>query len=126
MSATFATIQALLASPEVTAIVGQRIAPIAGGTTWPDIIVYEVTDESYEGVSGTTDLSQARVTIEMRARSATQVENLRTAVKKALRNRRGTFAGLSCVFLKGVSDVGDTNDDMSIFRRMSDWYVTYS
>ncbi len=126
MSATFATIQALLASPAVKAIVQDRISPIAGGTTWPDIIVYQVSDESYEGVSRTTDLSQARVTIEMRARSATAVENLASAVKEALRNRRGTFAGKSCVFLKGVSDVGDTNDDLSIFRRMSDWYVTYS
>lgn len=128
MSAVNATIQALLANSGVTAQVAQRInpgtAPQSGAL--PDIVVSRVSETPTYGLARASDLTEARIQVECRARTSTAVEKVGQAVIAALKDGRGTFASKACVFRAAGSDYDDHADDASVFRRIIDFYAWVS
>jgi hypothetical protein len=122
MSATFATVQALLAAPGVTGIVKKAVNPGVGGNALPDCVVTRVSGGPTYALEKATGLTASRVQVECRARSYTDAEKLGQAVIAALQDCAGVFAGQRAQFRAAGSDYEDHADDASVYRRIIDFY----
>lgn len=128
MSATNIVIQALLAAPGVTGIVGQRINPLSlpQGEALPAIIVYPVSETDEQMLSGAARYYEGRVTVDCQSVSSGQVDQLGEAVKAALEDKTNqSFAGKVATILKQGSDFAEYNDERSLARRVIDFTVRW-
>lgn len=122
------TVQALLGGSGVTAIVGQRVEPITAPQAGqlPDLIVNQMGSQDEMLLDGQGQYPEARVRVECRSRTKTQVLAMGDAVIARLRNLRGTFAGVEVTsFLQTETDMTDHAEDFSTYRRVLDFHVRY-
>ncbi len=132
MSSVAITIQALLAAPGVTALVADRIYPIAAppfndpGEHHDDIIVNLIHEDDEMLLQGAARFPEARVSIECRSVSAASAIRIGEAVKTALQEIAGdTFAGRKAWFFKEGTDATERNDSVGLSRRHLDFYVRW-
>lgn len=128
MSAVNCTVQALLANAGVKAIVKQNVNPgiAPQNSTLPDLTVTRVSETPQQSLKRASGLIETRVQVECRAKTYTAVDKLGQAVRAALQDLRGTYAGRKAVFLAAGSDYDDHADDASVFRRMIDFYCWHN
>lgn len=128
MNAVSATIQALLDGSGVTAMVGDRVEPIASQQEGelPDIIVQQITNTDEYLVAGPGKYPSARVQLTCRARDKTNVLALGDAVIARLNGLSGTFAGMEVSsFLMEDTDVTAPEEDFKTYVRILDVRVRY-
>lgn len=127
MSAVSIAIQTLLAAAGVTAIVSNRIEPypVRSKTARPAIAVSLVGEQDGYHLAGAMEYPVSRVSIHCLAESATGAEALAAAVKAALINFRGNVLGREVTVFKAGSDYTDFAEDLSVFRRVSDYTIRW-
>lgn len=126
MSAVAATVQALLASTEIVALVQNRVWPVVApqNSKLPNIIVHRISEDEEILLKGHSGSAVARVSIESRAETFTAADNLGAVISEHLKPvHRASFAGRTVSFSKQGTDVSDHDDDTRIHRRILDFYI---
>jgi len=120
----FITIQALLAEPTVTAVVGDRIHPVRApqGDTLPNIVVHLIAEPVDPLLC--EDAPVSRVQIDSRAGDATTAITLGETVSTTLNAiNNQTIATKRATFQKEGSDVTGENDKADTIIRSTDFDV---
>ena len=85
----------LVGNSTLTALTSTRIEPImnAQGTAFPRVVYTKTADAPIYASSGPTSLKLATFAIECQARTVSEAENVRDAVKNIINGVSGTFGG---------------------------------
>lgn len=126
-SALKLAVQAVLAGTNATALVGTRVEPfpLRAGTARPAIAVSLVDETDGYHLDGAVEYPQSRVSFHCIAESATAADALAEALKADLLNYRGTLLSCEVTVFKAGSDYSDYADDLSTFRRVSDYVIRW-
>lgn len=130
MSAEAITYSLLTASTAVAAIVGDRIYPdhIPQGVAMP-AIAFDVVSLQRLGkvsaASGATQLSRARVQINLVGPDLTALLALRQAVIEATEHQRGSFGGHQVHLTLHGGETSSHDVQLSLFHRTVDILITF-
>lgn len=135
MSGLAITIQTLLAGPGVTALVDQRIYPIAApqGAAPEHIVVHLVSEPEEELLQGATQWPESRVSVECRSETPHGAVIMGQAVIDWLRDKdRYSIRDYDASFRKEGTDETNASDQTSastglptVSRRIIDFYVRW-
>lgn len=130
MSAISLTIQALLAAPDVTAVVSNRIQPhpVRQGTALPAIAVTMSAENMEYLLGGASQYPQSSVQIHCLGTAASEAVELGEAVKLALQDLHYTSADTPPVhasFSKDAVDFMDFSDDLTTYRRVMSFDIRW-
>lgn len=121
---------ALLASGDVTALVGQRVYPVLApqNALFPNIVITLISDNDDQMLSGAAKLPESRVSVISRGTDATEMMDVADAVKLALRDiihqSIGTISTDVCIWKSGT-DATTVFDDPPCYEQTTDYMVRW-
>lgn len=112
----------------VAALVANRIfvSRVRQAVEHPCIVIVPVTGRSEDDLLTTGGQHSYRMTVEARASSSLQADQLGAAICAALDNFTGTVAGVVIDRVRRVSEVFLDDENTQTFRRPIDFYVFYA
>lgn len=136
MSARELIIRKLLATPAITAVVGDKIYPSQApqGVVPPFILVTKPGQENRQLLKNSAEMPRARVSLECNAASALGAEDLGDLLYTVLQNVTNEAVGDGAspettigtiTVMPADSDIDDFDDERLGYRRIIDFYVDW-
>ena len=112
---------------DVSALVATRIYPVnlPQKPTYPAIVYTRISGERAYSLGGPSDLASPRFQIDCFASTYSAAKDLASKIRSAINGFRGTVAGVLVqgVFLENDNDIFE--DDFSVYRVSSDYFIHY-